>query len=61
MMREYINVVEVNGKNSGGISDDLKEWIQWAKKKVDWYDPLINLQDAYLEDVDKTILTFNQK
>ena len=38
------------------VSDDLKNWLDWARKKADWYDPLINIKDDLLENVDPDFL-----
>lgn len=41
-IRAYIAAVE----NSNGEID--KDWIEWAKRKADWYDPIIALEDDFL-------------
>jgi len=52
ILRGYINVVEekINAENS--LTDELKNWFNWAKQKADWCDPLINKEDAIIKDVD---------
>jgi len=54
-LRNYLNKVEENAKGNNTYSDDLKKWIDWARKKADWYDPLISSADEYLieSDLDK--------
>jgi len=42
LMRDYIKAVEVIAVEKGGLTDEVKKWIDWAKDKVDWYDPLVN-------------------
>jgi len=37
------------------------EWIEWARKTADWYDPHINGDDDLLSDVDKETLTFDRR
>jgi hypothetical protein len=32
----------------------MRTWIDWAREKVDWYDPLVNRNDDTLDDYDKT-------
>ncbi len=35
------------------VSEEFEDWLEWASKKIDWYDPDINLEDEALKDVDK--------
>jgi len=30
------------------LTEDLIKWIEWAKQKADWYDPLVNKKDNSL-------------
>jgi hypothetical protein len=30
------------------LSEELQNWIIWANDKADWYDPLVNKADAWL-------------
>jgi len=55
ILRNYINAVELNAQ-SGFYSDNLDLWIEWAKNKVEWFDPLINRADEILSDEDKETL-----
>ena len=32
----------------GGLTEPDIEWIEWAKKKADWYDPIVAREDEYL-------------
>ena len=43
-IRQYINAVTQHKD----ITPEVHEWIKWAKKKADWYDPLIAVEDEYL-------------
>ncbi len=52
-IREYVKTVESEALKNGEISDDLKQWLEWANQKIDWYDPLINKQDPLLDDTNK--------
>jgi len=47
-LRDYIQTIEENAIKLGTMSDYLKEWLIWAKDKVDWYDPLIDKEDPIL-------------
>lgn len=51
MMRSYISVVE---KQDHQGSEEFNQWVQWAKQKVDWYDPLINGSDESFTEEDKS-------
>jgi hypothetical protein len=54
IIRGYISSVENGAKESGNVDDEMRTWINWAKEKVDWYDPLVNRMDDTLDDYDKT-------
>ena len=47
-MREYLIAYEQNAVEKGGLTDEVRVWIKWAKDKADWYDPLINTEDEIL-------------
>lgn len=54
MLRNYIAAVKEKVKLTGAQSNKASnDWIEWAEKKVDWYDPLINLSDTNFADIDK--------
>ncbi|CAH0195358.1 hypothetical protein [Chryseobacterium sp. Bi04] len=38
-----------------------KEWLDWAEKKLDWYNPAKNTEDNLMEDVDKNSLEIKKK
>lgn len=42
-IRAYINALVESGNKDATI-----EWIEWARKKADWYDPTIARNDEYL-------------
>src|SRR4030042_822541 len=56
ILRNYIHTVEENAAKNGTITEELKTWMNWAEKKVSWYDPLINDPDPLLNDHHKTHL-----
>lgn len=60
-LRNYIKEVEARAVAGAGISDELKIWLEWAREKVDWYDPFIEKNDELLNDCDKDTLTLKQK
>jgi hypothetical protein len=42
-IRAYINAMIENGNKKA-----TSEWIEWASKKADWYDPTLDVEDEYL-------------
>ena len=56
ILRNYIQTVETNAVKNGNVSEEFKTWMNWAEKKVSWYDPLINDPDPLLNDYHKTQL-----
>ena len=42
-IRAYINAAVESGSEEA-----TSEWIEWAQKKADWYDPTIAREDEYL-------------
>lgn len=56
-LRNYIESVEKSALASNSLSEELKNWLEWARLKADWYDPLIEAKDELLANVDKDNLT----
>lgn len=52
-MREYVKAVKADALKNGEISDEMKQWLEWANQKISWYDPLINKQDPLLDGINK--------
>jgi len=50
-MREYLAVVIQNTENN--MNSESIDWINWAKHKIDWYDPLIQAPDELLDNLDR--------
>lgn len=42
LIRRYIQEVEKNAISENTLTDELKDWIKWAKNRADWLDPIIN-------------------
>lgn len=42
-IRAYVAAVEM----TENISDETREWVEWAKQKADWYDPSIAREDDF--------------
>ncbi len=60
-LRDYISVVERNEQDKGTMTDELHAWLDWARKKTDWYDPLIQREDELLDDSYRTNLEYKKK
>ena len=50
-IRNYINTVETNAINTNTLTEELKNYINWAKDKADWYDPIIQKEDPLFEQL----------
>lgn len=61
LIRGYIDEIEAKNSESNHLSKDIDDWIIWARKKADWYDPQVNLEDELLKEVDKEHLIFNRR
>ena len=48
VLRNYINAIEENAVSKNAMTEKLKTWIDWARKKADWYDPFIEAEDDLL-------------
>ena len=46
---EYVNAVEQNANATGGMTDELRVWIEWARAKADWLNPMNNISDLLLD------------
>jgi len=56
IMRNYISLIEINAQNIGNDTTELRPWLEWARKKIDWYDPLIcGTDDTFTVDDKSTI------
>lgn len=43
-IRNYIKAVELKEE----LDEDMKKWIEWANKKADWFDPIVDASDELL-------------
>ncbi|MCW3070758.1 MAG: hypothetical protein JWO44_648 [Bacteroidetes bacterium] len=59
-IRAYLGSIEEKAIKEQNLTDELKDWLKWAHKKVDWYDPNIEAKDPLMEGVDKENLTFKK-
>lgn len=51
--RNYILATEQKAIEENNLTNELKDWIKWAKEKADWFDPFTNRQDELLNNKDK--------
>ena len=59
-IRSYIDDVEAKFKTSENHSEEIKNWVSWARKKVEWYEPNSKIDDELLGGIDKNTLTINK-
>lgn len=43
-IRNYVNAVS----KQDNLTNEIKEWIKWANKKANWFDPIIDEEDELL-------------
>jgi hypothetical protein len=60
-LRSYIDAVETKALANNNLSDEIINWLHWAREKADWYDPFIEKEDEFLNEVDKDNLTSLKK
>lgn len=53
ILENYIAEFEREAMKKGPLTDDLKNWIAWAKQKAAWFNPFIKKEDAYLSEEDR--------
>ena len=51
--RNFIAATEQKAIKENNLTDEIKEWIKWAKEKADWFDPFTNKEDELLNDNDR--------
>jgi len=51
--RNFIEATEQKAIKENNLTDELKDWIKWAKEKADWFDPFTNRQDELLNNNDR--------
>ncbi len=61
MIRSYANKLEQNAIQRNELTSEIREKIEWAKKKADWYDPFIEAEDELLSGIDREELKLVKK
>jgi hypothetical protein len=49
----FLNAYENRAVENGTLTEEKVKWLEWARKKADWFDPEIELEDELMEDVDR--------
>jgi hypothetical protein len=52
MLRKYIDELEARIPKDTQVPEEMLQYIEWAQKKADWYDPFLNAADELLTDAD---------
>lgn len=56
ILKRYYDMIQSTATEND--SESNREWLDWAKAKLDWYNPTLDKQDVLFNDVDKETLTF---
>ena len=48
-LREFIATVEDQARREDELSPEKQRWLEWAKAKEDWLDPLVRRSDPILD------------
>ncbi|MCD8539257.1 MAG: hypothetical protein LRY55_05450, partial [Leadbetterella sp.] len=57
ILREYIDQIELKAIYENRLTEEMVSWLDWARGKADWFDPLTDKPDEWLKDVDICNLT----
>ena len=60
-IRKYADELERFSIENGSLSDDMREKIQWIRKKADWYDPFIEADDEVMDGIDRDQLKLEKQ
>lgn len=52
-IRAFLDTYEEVLGASNDFSDDQQNWLDWARKKTEWYDPFIEDDDELMEGIDR--------
>lgn len=55
-LRNFIDQTEQKAIAENNLTEELSIWIEWARKKADWFDPLTDGEDEWLKDVNPNSL-----
>ncbi len=60
-IRRFLDEMEARAQAERNLDDKLRTYLEWARKKADWYDPLVSADDELMGEVDKDSLTVVKK
>jgi hypothetical protein len=61
VIRRYIKKLEDYAISKNELTEELKEKIAWARKKADWYDPFIEVDDELFDGIDRDELVLHKQ
>jgi hypothetical protein len=53
ILDNYLKEVERRAVENNTLTDELTEWLKWAKSKAEWYNPFIRKEDDILSKEDR--------
>lgn len=56
IIREYLNQREHDALDENIMTEEMTAWLEWARKKVDWYDPMVGANDEWLNDTNPNMI-----
>jgi len=51
-IKEYIALIEKEALEKKSMTPELGSWLDWVKKKVNWFDPMVEAEDDWLAGID---------
>lgn len=60
-MRSYLAELERSAIDNNTFDETLRNYINWANEKIEWYDPIVNKSDELLDDVNKDTLDLKER
>lgn len=61
MIRDYLSAIEKQEtSDSHPLSTETANWLQWARAKADWYDPIIEANDEWLSHINRDSFVMQQ-
>jgi hypothetical protein len=59
-LRNYLDAYENHAKNENTLTEEKINWLKWARKKADWFDPEMETDDELLNGIDKDQIDKNK-
>lgn len=48
ILNQYLDEMETIARNENKNTEEFQNWLLWARKKANWYNPLMNEEDEFL-------------